>query len=227
MAEAARRAAGEFPHRLSDPFAGRGDRRSAMGTGRAAARRRAGDARRRGIAVGVSTADCGPILFADATARVIGAAHAGWRGAFTGVIEATIAAMEKIGADRDNIVAAAGPMIRQAELRSGSGIRRALQGRQRGERALLHAEREGRPRDVRSRGLHQGATCRRPASVRSRTSAAAPMPTPKLFTATGARCTATSPITDDISTRSHWRTESPGPRHRLALRILSGRTSSP
>jgi YfiH family protein len=72
-----------------------------------------------GIAVGVSTADCGPILFADATARVVGAAHAGWRGAFTGVIEATIAAMEQIGADRNNIAAAAGPMIRQANYEVG------------------------------------------------------------------------------------------------------------
>ena len=72
-----------------------------------------------GIAVGVSTADCGPILFADADARVIGAAHAGWRGAFTGVIEATIAAMERCGASRSNIVAAAGPMIRQANYEVG------------------------------------------------------------------------------------------------------------
>ncbi|MGH6664995.1 MAG: polyphenol oxidase family protein, partial [Pseudolabrys sp.] len=46
------------------------------------------------LAIGVSTADCGPLLLADAQARVIGAAHAGWRGAFTGVIEAVIAAME-------------------------------------------------------------------------------------------------------------------------------------
>lgn len=72
-----------------------------------------------GIAVGVSTADCGPILFADATARVVGATHAGWRGAFTGVIEATIAAMEKLGADRASIVAAAGPMIRQPNYEVG------------------------------------------------------------------------------------------------------------
>jgi polyphenol oxidase len=72
-----------------------------------------------GIAVGVSTADCGPILFADAGARVVGAAHAGWRGAFTGVIEATIAAMEKLGAARANIVAATGPMIRQANYEVG------------------------------------------------------------------------------------------------------------
>jgi YfiH family protein len=72
-----------------------------------------------GIAVGVSTADCGPVLFADANARVVGAAHAGWRGALTGVIEATIAAMEKLGADRGNIAAAAGPMIRQANYEVG------------------------------------------------------------------------------------------------------------
>jgi YfiH family protein len=72
-----------------------------------------------GVAIGVSTADCGPLLFADAQARVIGAAHAGWRGAFTGVIEATIAAMEAIGAERANIVAAAGPMIRQPNYEVG------------------------------------------------------------------------------------------------------------
>ena len=51
-----------------------------------------------GLAIGVSTADCGPILFADAAAGVVGAAHAGWKGALTGVLEATIAAMEKLGA---------------------------------------------------------------------------------------------------------------------------------
>lgn len=66
---------------------------------------------RPGIAVGASTADCGPVLFADKRARVVGAAHAGWKGAFTGVIENTIAAMESLGARRDNIVAALGPSI--------------------------------------------------------------------------------------------------------------------
>lgn len=65
------------------------------------------------LAIGVSTADCGPLLFADEAAGVVGAAHAGWRGAFTGVIEATITAMEKLGASRDNIAAALGPTIRQ------------------------------------------------------------------------------------------------------------------
>ena len=69
--------------------------------------------RTEGIAIGVTAADCGPILFADAGARVIGAAHAGWKGALTGVLESTIEAMEKLGADRSGIVAAIGPLIRQ------------------------------------------------------------------------------------------------------------------
>ena len=72
-----------------------------------------------GLAIAVSTADCGPLLFADAQAGVIGAAHAGWRGAFTGVIEATIAAMERSGARRDRIVAALGPTIRQPNYEVG------------------------------------------------------------------------------------------------------------
>lgn len=72
-----------------------------------------------GLALGISTADCGPLLFADADAGVIGAAHAGWRGAFLGVVEGTIAAMERLGADRANIVAALGPTIRQPNYEVG------------------------------------------------------------------------------------------------------------
>lgn len=72
-----------------------------------------------GIAVAASTADCGPILFADAKSRVVGAAHAGWKGAFTGVLENTIAAMEGIGAQRDNIVAVLGPSISQPNYEVG------------------------------------------------------------------------------------------------------------
>ena len=73
-----------------------------------------------GIAIGVTAADCGPILFADPSARVIGAAHAGWKGALTGVLESTIDAMEKLGADRSGIVAAIGPLIRQHSYEVGS-----------------------------------------------------------------------------------------------------------
>ncbi|MBR1213812.1 peptidoglycan editing factor PgeF [Bradyrhizobium sp. JYMT SZCCT0180] len=69
--------------------------------------------RTEGLAIGVTAADCGPILFVDPTARVIGAAHAGWKGALTGVIESTVDAMESLGADRSGMVAAIGPLIRQ------------------------------------------------------------------------------------------------------------------
>ena len=71
------------------------------------------------LAIGVSTADCGPLLFAEPAAGVIGAAHAGWRGALTGVIEATVAAMEKLGADRARIAVALGPTISQANYEVG------------------------------------------------------------------------------------------------------------
>jgi polyphenol oxidase len=64
-----------------------------------------------GLALGVTGADCGMILFADECARVIGAAHAGWKGALTGVVEATVAAMEGLGATRSDVVAALGPCI--------------------------------------------------------------------------------------------------------------------
>jgi len=66
---------------------------------------------RPGLLLGILTADCAPILFADADKGVIGAAHAGWKGAIGGVTDATIDAMEKRGARRDHIVAAIGPCI--------------------------------------------------------------------------------------------------------------------
>lgn len=69
---------------------------------------------RPGIVLGIVTADCGPILFGDAAAGVIGAAHAGWRGAVDGVLENTIAAMEALGARRAHIAAVIGPTIAQA-----------------------------------------------------------------------------------------------------------------
>ena len=72
-----------------------------------------------GLAIGVTTADCGPVLFADDTAGVIGVAHAGWRGAATGVLEATIAAMERCGADRGRVAVALGPTIRQPNYEVG------------------------------------------------------------------------------------------------------------
>ena len=67
-----------------------------------------------GTMLGIVTADCAPVLFADIEAGVIGAAHAGWRGAFGGVLENTVAAMESLGAAPERIVAVIGPTIAQA-----------------------------------------------------------------------------------------------------------------
>jgi hypothetical protein len=78
--------------------------------------------RMRALAIGISTADCGPVLLADPKAHVIGAAHAGWRGALTGVVEATIEAMERLGATRGEIRAALGPMIRQQNYEVGNDL---------------------------------------------------------------------------------------------------------
>ena len=72
-----------------------------------------------GLALGTSHADCGPVLFADGEARVIGAAHAGWKGAFTGVLEATIDAMVRLGSRRGDIMASLGPTISAAAYEVG------------------------------------------------------------------------------------------------------------
>lgn len=79
--------------------------------------------RRRGVVLGIVTADCAPILFADAEAGVIGAAHAGWRGALAGIVEETVAAMERLGARRERIAAAVGPCIRQKSYEVDDGFR--------------------------------------------------------------------------------------------------------
>lgn len=76
--------------------------------------------RTRGLAIGILTADCCPVLFADQEAKIVGAAHAGWKGAVGGVLEATLKAMESLGADRTRIVAAIGPTINQAAYEVGA-----------------------------------------------------------------------------------------------------------
>ncbi|MEL7232721.1 MAG: peptidoglycan editing factor PgeF, partial [Pseudomonadota bacterium] len=76
-----------------------------------------------GLALCTLTADCVPVLFADEKACVIGAAHAGWKGALSGVVEATIEAMETLGADRDQITAAIGPAIQQDSYEVGPEFR--------------------------------------------------------------------------------------------------------
>jgi YfiH family protein len=71
------------------------------------------------IALGILTADCAPVLLVDSEAKIIGAAHAGWKGALAGVVEAAAEAMEKLGADRERISAAIGPCIAQANYEVG------------------------------------------------------------------------------------------------------------
>lgn len=73
-----------------------------------------------GIALGILAADCAPVLFADEAAGVIGSAHAGWKGALGGVVEATVRAMEALGANRANIHASIGPCIGQASYEVGA-----------------------------------------------------------------------------------------------------------
>jgi polyphenol oxidase len=81
---------------------------------------------RSGITIGIVTADCAPVLFVDPVAGIIGGAHAGWRGAVAGVLEATLAAMESLGADRGRIIAAVGPCIGAASYEVAADLRDAV-----------------------------------------------------------------------------------------------------
>ncbi|SHG69120.1 peptidoglycan editing factor PgeF [Bradyrhizobium erythrophlei] len=100
--------------------------------------------RTEGLAIGATAADCGPILFVDPSARVIGAAHAGWKGALTGIVESTVAAMEKLGAERSGIVAAIGPLIRQHSYEvGGEFVERFLEADAENAMFFLPATREG------------------------------------------------------------------------------------
>jgi polyphenol oxidase len=81
---------------------------------------------RPGLALGIVTADCAPVLFCDAQAGVVGAAHAGWRGALAGVLEATLAAMARLGAETGRVVAGIGPCIGQASYEVAADLRDAV-----------------------------------------------------------------------------------------------------
>ncbi|MCC7259536.1 MAG: peptidoglycan editing factor PgeF [Alphaproteobacteria bacterium] len=90
-----------------------------------------------GLLLGIQTADCAPILFADAEAGVVGAAHAGWRGALDGVAEETVAAMEKLGAQRARIVAAVGPCIGAESYEVGAEFRAGFMNKNAGYAAFF------------------------------------------------------------------------------------------
>lgn len=76
-----------------------------------------------GLALGILTADCAPVLLADDQAEVVGACHAGWKGAISGIVEATLDAMEQLGAQRRHIMAVVGPCIHQASYEVDAGYR--------------------------------------------------------------------------------------------------------
>lgn len=99
---------------------------------------------RPGLALCILSADCVPVLFADETAKVIGAAHAGWKGALGGVCEATIDAMEAIGASRENIQAAIGPAIQQESYEVGPEFRDTFVGEHEWTDRLFKAGRDDR-----------------------------------------------------------------------------------
>jgi YfiH family protein len=100
---------------------------------------------RPGLLLGILTADCAPVLLADAEAGVVGAAHAGWRGAAAGVTDSAIAAMESLGASRERIAAAVGPCIAQPSYEVDEAFRsRFLEMDPANERFFI-AESGGRP----------------------------------------------------------------------------------
>lgn len=82
---------------------------------------------RPGLLLGILTADCTPVLLADRQAGVVGAAHAGWKGALGGVTDAVVAEMEKLGASRDRIVAAIGPVIARVSYEVDDGFARRFE----------------------------------------------------------------------------------------------------
>ncbi len=93
--------------------------------------------KRRGLAVGVLTADCAPVLFCDGEAGVVAAAHAGWRGALSGIVEATVEAMRKLGAKPERITAAIGPAISQKAYEVGSEFVKRFVGEAPGSEAFF------------------------------------------------------------------------------------------
>ena len=110
-----------------------------------------------GLALAITTADCGPVLFADPHVNVIGAAHAGWRGALNGVLESTIAAMERLGARRDKIVAVLGPTISQGAYEVSADFIRQFTDADPANQRFFESRRAAGPRHVRSSGLHRDA----------------------------------------------------------------------
>jgi hypothetical protein len=100
---------------------------------------------KRQLLLGILTADCAPVLLADPEAQVIGAAHAGWRGAIAGVTDSTIAAMEKLGARRQRIAAVVGPCIAQLSYEVDDAFRDRLNAQDPGSDRFFMESATGKP----------------------------------------------------------------------------------
>ena len=116
---------------------------------------------RPGLALGIVTADCAPVLFADGSGRIVGAAHAGWRGAVAGVLEATIAAMIALGSAPDRITAAVGPCIGQSSYEVASDLRDVVVARSAADFGILRHRRARGSLAVRSFRLLRRQAARR------------------------------------------------------------------
>jgi hypothetical protein len=149
-----------------------------------------------GIALGVLAADCGPILFADAENRVIGAAHAGWKGALTGVLENTIDAMEKLGARRDAIVACLGPSISRQSYEVGPEFVERFVSQNEDIRQLFHCV-DRSPGMRCSTFPHSPSTGCAPPAFARKASVSAPTPTASVSSPIGAPRTDKSRTTAD------------------------------
>ncbi len=109
-----------------------------------------------GVVLTVQSADCQPVLFADASAGVIGAAHAGWKGSLAGVLEATLDAMEVLGARRGNTVAVIGPCISQRAYEVGHDFMETFLSEDAGNARFFAGAPNGRPRfDLPAYALHR------------------------------------------------------------------------
>lgn len=146
------------------------------------------------VALGVSTADCGPILFADGEARVIGAAHAGWKGAFTGIVGATVTAMEKLGARRERITAVLGPTISAKAYEVGPEFSERFKAENR-TYARFFTPSERAAHAMFDLPAFIGLKAQEAESAASSIWACAPMATSSASSAIGARPIAASPIT--------------------------------
>lgn len=153
------------------------------------------------VMLGILTADCTPVLFHDAKAGVIGACHSGWRGSFAGISEATVSAMEKLGASRDNISASVGPCIARPSYEVDAGFRDTILSGPSGDEDLL-IDPSGMVTSCSICRNMSAAGPWRPVLPRSSWWRATPWPKKNCFTAIAGRPFAANLITDGSCQRS-------------------------